>query len=94
MTSKMWAVLFALAALALFSVPTWSSSEEQAAPAPKQGPCAKKGECCPKAATDCPKECCTTCTKECAQECRKQCKGEMKECCAKGGTAKRCCKQS
>jgi len=94
MTSKMWVVLVALAALAMFSVPTWSSSEEQTAPAPKQGPRATMGECCPKAATECPKECCTKCTKECARECGKQCLGEMRECGAKGGKGKRCCKQS
>lgn len=92
MTRNMRVVLVALAALALFSVPTWSSSDGQTAPAPKQGPCAKKGECCPKAATECPKECCTKCSKECAQQCRKQCQGT--DCCAKGETAKRCCKQS
>lgn len=101
MTRKMWAVLAAFAALALFSVPTWSSSEEQTAPARKHGPCAMKGDCCPKAAqqegaavTECSKECCKECTEECAQECRKKCQGEMKDCCAKGGAAKRCCKQS
>ena len=98
MTRKMWTVLVTLAALALFTVPTWSSSDGQTAPARKQGPCAKKGDCCPKAdqqaATECPKECCKECTKECAQECRKQCQGKMKDCCAKEGTTKKCCKQS